>query len=365
MNELIYAYLPAMTRNSEVMGHAGMDAFTRYAFVYDGWYFPIDRSGTLISPISSKNLYPLPLFRTVTKTYEDICDARAKEILATASQKNLTVYVSYSGGIDSTLVLVSLLKWATDTQRDQIVVLITKESIAENYAFYRDYIRGKLRMESADMFPRLIGGKDMFLSGECNDMVLGAGKIGAFVGKYGVERVQGAYDREHISAFFNTWIKDENITRRLIILFERLSENAPIPIKTNFAFLWWITFVLKWQTVVSYTLTFVSPANNSAITSSYCSDRYIAFYDTEDFQLWSMNNPDKRIKDTWESFKYVCKDIIYDFTKDAEYRDHKTKKGSRDHLTNLLPHFNFIDENFNMRNEVAFDSIYVPNNSFI
>ena len=38
-----------------------------------------------------------------------------------------------------------------------------------------------------------------------------------------------------------------------------------------------------------------------------------------------MNNPDKKMKDTWNTYKWVCKDIIYEYDKNVEYRDTKNK----------------------------------------
>jgi len=51
-------------------------------------------------------------------------------------------------------------------------------------------------------------------------------------------------------------------------------------------------------------------------------------FDTEEFQLWSMNNPDSKIKDTMTSYKWPAKDYIFDYTKDSNYRDTKLKVGS-------------------------------------
>jgi hypothetical protein len=41
-----------------------------------------------------------------------------------------------------------------------------------------------------------------------------------------------------------------------------------------------------------------------------------------------MNNPDKKIRDTLESYKWPAKDYIFDYTKDEPYRQSKLKVGS-------------------------------------
>ena len=67
-------------------------------------------------------------------------------------------------------------------------------------------------------------------------------------------------------------------------------------------------------------LAYTSERTVANITADYITTNYFHFYGTEDFQLWSMNNMDKKIKDTWNTYKWVCKDIIYDYTRDADYR---------------------------------------------
>ena len=91
---------------------------------------------------------------------------RAKELLARAERLDVSLYSFWSGGIDSTCVLVSLLKNASASQKERIVVLMSEESISENPNFYRDHVHGKLRRDSSTMFPYLLGTKHLFVSGE-------------------------------------------------------------------------------------------------------------------------------------------------------------------------------------------------------
>src|SRR5262245_51324210 len=67
----------------------------------------VDRSGAIRFPIAVKSMFPIPAPRPLNKDYEQICNERAVEILTRADQRNCLIYVLWSGGIDSTLVLVS------------------------------------------------------------------------------------------------------------------------------------------------------------------------------------------------------------------------------------------------------------------
>ena len=97
----------------------------------------------------------MPIYRTFTKTYEDICDERAKELLERATKLDVALYTFWSGGIDSTLALTSFLKNANGgPKRSHRCSGCRKNRYPENPNFYHDHIhRGKLRRDSAAPVP--------------------------------------------------------------------------------------------------------------------------------------------------------------------------------------------------------------------
>lgn len=322
-----------------------VELFSNFFKLYGAWVLPIDRTGTLLTPFRTKSLYPMPKFRVFQKSYEEICNDRAKEVLAQGEKLGKDMYVFYSGGIDSTCMLVSLLKNASPSQKKMIVVLLSQESIMENPRFFEEHIRGNLRVESSTMFPYILGTEDFVLSGENNDQVMGSDKVGRLILTYGTEAIHQPYKRDTYFEFFGgSWNHDPHITNFYLDLFEKLRDTAPVRLETNFEYLWWINFALKWQAVVMYTLMFAAKRNIPNIKEDYMRTHYTSFYNTEDFQLWSMNNLDKRIKDTWPSYKWISKEVIFDFTKDEDYFKHKTKKGSRAFITRQQTAHQFLDE---------------------
>jgi hypothetical protein len=158
---------------------------------------------------------------------------------------------------------------------------------------------------------------------------------------------------------------DSAMTNFYMNMFERLRDAAPIPLVSNHDFLWWINFALKWQLVHLLVWSYAGHRNLSGINTEYLKVHYAPFYCTEDFQLWSMNNLDKRIKNTWKSYKWVCKDVIYDYTKDAEYRDNKTKYGSRFFLLLHQVPFKTIDDTFHFSMSPLLRDYHEPENDFL
>jgi len=366
MTRLIYC-LPSVFSEPSVQKTPGIGRFVHAVTLYGGkWAFPIDRTGTITTPIRNVSLFPIPKFRTFTKSYEEVCNDRAREILGNAEKRGVTIYVLYSGGIDSTCLLVSLLKQATAQQKKKIVVLLSHESIAENRCFYEEHIRGKLRVESSIMFMNLLGGDDILLSAELNDQVLGTDVVSQMISRYGSSVIHKPYDRGQVVATYGTTLNGDMETASFYVdLFERIRDAAPVPIETNFEFLWWVNFTTKWQACLAYVLLFTPPRNARTVTKDYLETRFIAFFNTDEFQLWSMNNLDKRIQDTWASYKWIAKQVIYDYTKDAEYRDHKTKVRSRQVILRQQYIGNkFLDENMRFSNDLAPETYLEPQNDF-
>lgn len=338
-------------------------------FLTLGKYFSIglamlDRTNTIITPVQMTSLFPIPAMRAMTKTFEEICNERAQELLTRADTLGTSISVFWSGGIDSTLALISLLKNATPEQVKRITVLMSEESISENPNFYKDHVHRKLRTDSVMTFPYLIGTKTLMVSGEQNDQLFGFDAVGKLINMLGSSVIHEPYTRDKLFDFFNASANNDRATNRFLDLFERLMHAAPIPIRSYFEYLWWINFSTKWQNTFMRALSCVAPRNVPLVTAEYVQTLYTTFYGTDDFQLWSLNNLDKRIKDEWRTYKWVCKDIIYDYTKDADYRDNKIKHGSLRSVVIQQHTYSFIDDAFNFTDTLAPEKFYVRENDF-
>lgn len=364
MRNLIY-FNSIIVSQPEHHHFPGISRFSSYFKIYNLGVVPIDRTGTIAFPVKTKSLFPMPAFRAMSESFESLCNERAVELLEKAERRDVLLYAFWSGGIDSTLVLTSLLKNATAAQKKRIVVLMSEESITENPNFYRDFIHGKLERESSTMFSYLLGTKHLFVNGEHNDQLFGSDIVAVVIERFGAHVIHQPYDRQLFLTFIAERVGDPEAAAFYVGLFERLKAAAPVDIRSNYDMFWWINFALKWQTVYTRMLSYTAERNVPNMTKAYLSENYAPFYNTEKFQLWSMNNMDKKIKDEWRTYKWLCKDIIYDFAKDAEYRDNKIKRGSLYHLILQQIPFNFIDENMEFHRELPIEEYYTPKNDFI
>ncbi|MDP3645487.1 MAG: hypothetical protein Q8R25_00160 [bacterium] len=363
MKRLIHFNANIVTRTSN--HHlAGFKRYADFFKIFKSTDAFIDRTGTISIPLHTKSIFSIPPYRVFEKTYEDICNERAVDLLRHAEKSGRTLYVFWSGGIDSTLVLTSLLKYATPLQKKNIIALMSEESIAENPNFYRDHIHGKLRVESSVRFPYILGDEHVLVSGELNDQLFGSELMGTLMERFGNTVPHNPYNRDMFITFFSEKIGDMEAAVWYVDLFEHFMKSAPVSLSTNHDFIWWITFAGKWQEVYMRMISYVASRNAHCITKEYLASHYFAFFNTDDFQLWSMNNLDKKIKDEWRTYKWPAKKIIYNFTKDANYRDNKTKRGSLYNLLYLQTPYHLIDDSMHFHRENDLTQYHNPDNDF-
>lgn len=344
----------------------GGSLFTTYFHIFSQNITAIDRTNTITVPLKT-TIMPhmvMPEFVKFEKSFEEICDDRARFLLNKAKQDNRKIAVMYSGGVDSTLILVSFLKTAKKEDLKNIIVLLSDGSISENPNFYYDFIIKNFTCISSYRFPYFLGDDEYFMiSGENADQLFGSQVNDHYT------RNSSYYDlfkpinevKDKIIHWFKYRIKDDyNIkyAEDVFGLFERIVNNAPIPLNNAYKFFWWINFATKWQSVYVRILPYSLNKNTIKLE-----ENYTTFYSPKEFQLWSMNNTDCLVKNTPGTSKYVAKEIICDFTKDFSYMK-KPKLGSLALIVKQKEMIYSLDKNMVFRNEYPGKEYYNYGNDF-
>jgi hypothetical protein len=78
-----------------------------------------------------------------------------------------------------------------------------------------------------------------------------------------------------------------------------------------------------------------------------------------------MTNKHLKIKDTWASYKFHAKELIYKFTGDADYRDNKQKANSLHKLFIAKDTPIALSSKYEYMYELDQNDLYVPENDFI
>ncbi|SEB48282.1 hypothetical protein SAMN04489761_0973 [Tenacibaculum sp. MAR_2009_124] len=275
----------------------------------------IDRTHMLDSGFDFTIIDEIPVIND-TKTFKEICDHRAKQVLnSTTSDLN----VLWSGGIDSTLALISILKQCSSEELSRINIILSKESIKEYTTFYKEVIEGKLnhKLITGTIYEH-ISPSDVIITGENGDQLFGSDKL-----KHTVIS-KDAFSSYHkiLDFIISRKLGSSKYTSDIIKYLEPVINKCPFEIITLYDYLWWMNFALKWQTV---SMRLLYGINRNAQDLEH---NVYHFFKTPSFQSWSLSNHDKKIKDTWKSYKYIAKEIIYDYHNDKEYLVNKEKEPS-------------------------------------
>lgn len=345
----------------------------------------VDRTGTLRTsvrmdesvcrPTPSKEQVDEYLARTQPKDAMDGlrrgCLGRAEALWKESNGR--PIVVCWSGGIDSTAVLVSLLKTARTKQRqNRLRVLMDDESHGEYPLFFETYIKDKLMViprsgrTVGEVTKRLLtddagGGGALCVTGELGDQLFGSDRCRvAFREAYTVDlneadqalmtTLEQKYEvlEEQQANLEDPW--ESYLLPRLEELgfissfAERKSwvawirpqlEKAPFPIVTLYDMFWWLNFSCKWQSVSlrclhdggGYRPKKTNKKNHSVL------GHIRHFFDDPDLECWAcVERFHKEAKfpnlQKWSSYKQPLKELILEYSNDRDYFENKTKVGS-------------------------------------
>jgi len=280
----------------------------------------IDRTETLDAGIEFEVIDRLKDFSKIKKSFGEICGERAKFICEKSFAENRKIQVLWSGGIDSTLALVSIIK-ELEKQEDfaRLEILLSKESIAEYPTFFRDVIEKKLNyiLFEPPIYDYLNAEK-IILTGEHGDQLFGSDKVQHFVMTNQAFRPF----EEILPIVIARKLGSAKSVDAIISYLIPQIEKSPVKIETLFDFLWWMNFSLKWQHV---SLRMFYEEENEKFSLD---ENFLHFFSAKDFQNWSVSNHESKIKQTWNSYKYVAKECIFDFHQDENYLLNKEKEQS-------------------------------------
>lgn len=321
-----------------------------YKLIPSSWI--VDRSGISITPFRTKVLpeHKLRSYNLKNVNLETILYDRAKEML----NQNKKIYLSWSGGIDSTLCLVSFILAGADS--DQLIVCMNNDGIRENPEFYRKYILPKYSLMSSEKFSQILKYNlldGIFVNGDPADALLGIDFAIPMYKKFGSEFLKLSCTRDNVKKYFLSAGMSDQSANCWYDFFMASAEQSPRPLETVYDFSWWCTFNHRWQTA------------NEKIRTRYEKDiEYLRFFNNEDFMHWSANQAFPEVFSHCD-FKKPFKEIIFKFDSNRDYYEKKIKLES---VSNNVLTGNFsavLDDSSRLTFEkFNLDDFYQKNNFF-
>jgi len=297
-----------------------------------GWFHDInDRSNNIQTPIRTyvPNRFFLPKFERSNKTYKECCSEKVYEIIQKQDHLNYPIELMYSGGIDSSNVLISFIETiGLKESKDRLTIVMTQESAEENPSLWKKFIRPYFRIESGSFRYHDTNKKTITVTGELNDNIFG------YVPRGGNSRLydwnpEGYKLKANIDNIKKFMIESYKVEEHIALSISKLLlenlKSSPNPDPTLIEAFWWFSFTCLWIGTDLRTLM-ISPAEDR-INPSWSEELNVSFYNSKSFQLWSMNDIEPKDLRTKNTFKWTAKKAVADFIQDQDYL-YKTKNKS-------------------------------------
>lgn len=255
------------------------------------WGLPFsahDLTGTLPSPYIVSNEKPFTFPTPTSKSYEDICNERADELLA----QDKPIMVAWSGGVDSTLAYLKLLE--RQRYNNQVTAIFNSLSITEYTRFYLKHLHHIPReiIYNLDVRSSMTPGV-LYVTGELND------KLFVFETSKG-----GEYD-------LTNKITPETVPIEVLELLDPLMKIYPGPLNNVADLMIFLKTLVYWQhNSIRY-----YPGIPEGVT-------YEHFFNTNEFRNWAIFNETNR---GITKYKDEAKKIILRLTGDEDYYLNKKK----------------------------------------
>jgi len=268
-------------------------------FSSNPWGDIIDRSGHTEYPyrVHVRNKWQTPLEQQHDIDLDECCRLRVQEI---TKQHNPPYNIFWSGGIDSTLLLVSFLKYVA---HDNICVFLTKESIDENQYFF-DKIIKKIKYNFLEQQTPTHGAN---ITGECGDTIWATLDHSFFF---------NSPSKDFILKPWQQWFERQNKNKQFHEFCHEFFTRAGREIKTLLDARWWFYFLCKHQSKATAEQFYL---NGDQLI-------LIPFYESKTIECWAWYNLHRIIYKThWNTYKMPAKEIIFKFDKNEDYKKNKSK----------------------------------------
>ena len=280
--------------------------------------------------IDSYNIKPPAYDSSFKKTFADVTDEQCQQWLREKTDRPWLVF--WSGGIDSTVIVASILKNATAAERENIYVACNRASIYELPRFFYNHVQPNFKLIPTPDSTQQSLDEYHIIDGELADQLYSSGFGWELLRLYpdsltsDIRRDPDLLLRHlasKINKNFATWYYDHIIDN---------INSIDIPVETYHDFYWWNFFNYHYIDVYVR-------LREKTVANNY-SPRWFA---TNDYQQWAMNNNQIGTKYTLNlgDSKLASKQYIYDFDHDEYCRIFKIKSKSVQIFSKIKSHREF------------------------
>jgi hypothetical protein len=272
------------------------------------------------------------LVKNFCKSFSDITNERANVVRHIFENSDARVAILYSGGIDSTICLASLIQNLSPKELSKIDICMSSESVIENPIFYQKFIQGRFNiLDSAFVsYAEIENAGNFAVTSDQGDSIFGT-ELGTefYLRNTDLNPEDSFSKNEHrLLKFFEL----DEAPQFSTLFFQRILNNiktSKVEIITLHDFFWWLIFNLKYMDCALRGPVFYCAGNKNRKQTIH--KNIINWFNTADYQQWSLhnNNNGQKIRGNCaNTYKWAGRKYIYQFDKsDWQFR-HKLKISS-------------------------------------
>jgi hypothetical protein len=304
-------------------------------------------------PVKIKDRFKMPTYDPLfKKSWQQITDERATDVARMIREENKKFSILYSGGIDSTLITVALLKNLSTEELKNINFYCNTASIIENPIFYKKYIHEKFEtINSTDYLIEDVVAKGyIVISSMSGDCLCGSKNwLDLQANLYYYMRDLSTESKRNIN---NNWRKatdpsvhysifkdliishykgkgNNNLGEQYYAKIEKNIKTSDVPVHSLYDLYWWNIFNIKYIHL-SAKLYII---DNFKMSFDDIEKNMFDWYNNDNYQKWSMvnNYTGEKIDFSGATIKLCVKKYIHEFDKNDWYFHFKQKLPSNEH----------------------------------
>lgn len=346
MTALAY-YMPIyLKQKAELANNKPLIEFCELFNVVNNNACVIDRTGTLTTPFETHSLYPVPAQKQHVLDFGSTCIQRAQEIL----DEGKPVYFMYSGGLDSTSMLVAFHEVLKQTgDYSQLIVATSPDAQPENPQAWSEIVRPFYKlMQARDMLAQVQLDDCRYVQGENADQLFGSDRVFT-----DTALLYQKYTPDNLLAFLSGRVTSPTALARFHSEFSELATKCPLPVVFMRDFLWWVNFTCKWQSVALRTLSFSNVFADGRRVPFKQIKQFETFFNTIPFQELAISGTLDRWgqNPTAYTYKQAARDFILKYTGWSDYVATKMKVGS---LYNVIRQRTYVADAVGYENDELF-----------
>ena len=325
-----------------------LKTWNRYRQLAGDMIFPTSRIGTNTLPFQNNlarvlGSTPYGPLTSFCEDFATVTDHRYHQLKA---QHDRPWVVFWSGGVDSTVIVTSILRNSSAQDRENITIACNAASIYENPKFFAEHIQPnfatvdsrqfKVNKQTLDAYVIIDGDPADALYCQTAHPIMASRQLDLLNLDF----------RRNQSTLLKILQQLKNSTEDFAgwqqsVIIDNI-ESQSIPVESIHDFFWWRSFNFSWAGTKLRPLQYIQDRSPETVDLFF--KNFVFWFDSDSYQLWSINNnqPGKKFGSGLGDYKRVAKDYIYAWNKDQYYHRFKTKKHSVDLVRNTWNQLDFF-----------------------